>query len=217
LLTMEALGRLMTSALPVPLVVVEILKLLPAVPVAMLLTRFWGMLTTRALPVPLVEVETENTSLTAVVVETLLIMLEGRLKVITEGEVAVEILNTSPTVVVLMPIEPVSNPKEVTPPLPQSLPVPETTPEALACRHWVPDWTLPRTKELMVVEPVSEATDRKEEPVTEATWKIGRTWAEVEATTSKVAATGVEELIIKDLAVLSHRKLEVPAVVVAAE
>ena len=73
LLVMLALGRLMTKALPVPLVVVEILKLLPAVPVATLLIRFWGMLTTRALPVPKVEVETEKTSFTAVVVEILLI------------------------------------------------------------------------------------------------------------------------------------------------
>ena len=74
-----ALGRLMTRALPVPLVEVVTLKLLPVVPVAMLLTRFWGMLTVKELPVPRVEVDTLKTSLTAVVVLMLLIKLEGRL------------------------------------------------------------------------------------------------------------------------------------------
>jgi hypothetical protein len=98
LLTKLALGKLMTRELPVPLVDVEMLKLLPAVPVAMLLTKFWGMLTTRALPVPLVEVDTEKTSLTAVVVEMLLMMLVGRL--MTKALVVVEMLKTSPAVVV---------------------------------------------------------------------------------------------------------------------
>lgn len=51
----------------------------------------------------------------------------------------------------------------------------------------------------------------------EATTKIGSVCADVEATTRKVALTGVEELMIKLLAVLSQRKFEEPVVVVAAE
>ena len=84
-----ALGKLMTRELPVPRVEVEMLKLLPKVPVATLLIRFWGMLTVRELPVPKVEVLTLKTSLTAVVVEMLLIKLTGRL--MTKALVEVEI------------------------------------------------------------------------------------------------------------------------------
>jgi hypothetical protein len=97
----SALGKLITKALPVPLVEVVMLKLLPAVPVAMLLTKFWGMLTTKAL----VEVEMEKTSLTAVVVETLAMMLVGttfkdlmlfEASVITNWEAEVEAIMTLP-------------------------------------------------------------------------------------------------------------------------
>ncbi len=45
----SALGKLMTKELPVPRVDVEMLKLLPAVPVLTLLTRFCGTLITKAL------------------------------------------------------------------------------------------------------------------------------------------------------------------------
>ena len=69
-------------------------------------------------------------------------------------------------------------------------------------------------KEDRVVEPLV-ATLRKEEPEVEATTKIGRVWEEVEATTKSVAPAGVLELMIKDLAVLSQRKLAEPAVVEA--
>jgi hypothetical protein len=70
LLATLALGRLMTRALPVPLVEVEMLKLLPAVPVEMLLTMLVGRFMTKALVV----VEMLKTS-PAVVVETLLMLL----------------------------------------------------------------------------------------------------------------------------------------------
>jgi hypothetical protein len=58
-------------------------------------------------------------------------------------------------------------------------------------------------------------TWKKEAPVVEETCKIGKVWAEVEATTSKVAEEGVEELMTWVLAVLSQRKLAEPAVVEA--
>ena len=54
-------------------------------------------------------------------------------------------------------------------------------------------------------------------PEVEAARKTGRVKLEDEATTSKAAPAGVEVLIKSDLAVLSHKKLEEPAVVVAAE
>jgi hypothetical protein len=58
-------------------------------------------------------------------------------------------------------------------------------------------------------------TWKKLEPDVEATAKMGKTWEEVEATTYRDAAAGVEELMVKDLAVLSQRKLALPAVVLA--
>ena len=86
---MLELGKLMTRALPVPLVEVVTLKLLPVVPVATLLIKFWGMLTVKELPVPRVEVETLKTSLTAVVVLILLMRFWGVL--MTSALVEVEI------------------------------------------------------------------------------------------------------------------------------
>ena len=75
-----ALGRLMTSALPVPLVEEVMLKLLPAVPVEMLLIMLVGRLITKALVV----VEMLKTS-PPVVVETLLMLLiEPKPKVLVE-------------------------------------------------------------------------------------------------------------------------------------
>ena len=59
-------------------------------------------------------------------------------------------------------------------------------------------------------------TWKKLAPDVEATAKIGRVWEELEAATNRVPPDGVEELIIKDLVVLSQRKLAVPVVVVAA-
>jgi hypothetical protein len=44
---------------------------------------------------------------------------------------------------------------------------------------------------------------------------MGRVWEDEEATTKRDAPTGVEELMVKDLAVLSQRKLAEPAVVLA--
>src|SRR4051812_35481 len=55
-------------------------------------------------------------------------------------------------------------------------------------------------------------TAKKEAPEVEAMAKIGIVWVEVEATRNKVPPLGVEELIIKDLTVLSQRKLEEPEV-----
>jgi len=162
------------------------------------------------------EVEREKTSLTAVEVETLLSKLTGKLKVMTEGEVEVVTAKTLPAVVVLRPTGPVNSPMEVTPAPLQSEPVPDTTPEALACKHWLPDWTLPKTKEEMLVEPVAAATLIKLCPEVEATTKMGKVWEEAEATTYRLAPAGVLVLIIKDLTVLSQRKLAEPALVVAA-
>jgi hypothetical protein len=199
----------MTRALPVPLVVVVMLKLLPAVPVAMLLTKFWGMLRTMLMPVPKVVVVREKTSLVAVEVETLLSKLTGKLKVMAEGEVEVVTAKTLPAVVVFRATEPVNRPMEVTPPaLPQSLPVPDMTPLLFACKHCVPEATLLKTKDEMVVEPVAAATLMKDVPEVEATTNIGSVWVEVEATTYKLAPAGVVVLIIKLLTVLSQRKLE---------
>ena len=59
-------------------------------------------------------------------------------------------------------------------------------------------------------------TWKKEAPEVEATAKTGRVWAEVEATTKREAPAGVEELMIKLLAVLSQRKLEEDWVLEAA-
>ena len=63
----------------------------------------------------------------------------------------------------------------------------------------------------------SGVTLKNEPPLVEATAKMGKVWAEVEATTYREAPAGVEVLINKDLALLSQRKLAVPLVVVAAE
>ena len=54
------------------------------------------------------------------------------------------------------------------------------------------------------------ATVKKEAPVVEEICKIGSVWADVDATIVTVPPVGVEELIIKDLAVLSHKKLDEP-------
>ena len=69
-LTMEAVGRLMTKALPEPLVEVEILKILPELPVETLLMILTGWLITKLL----VEVEMKKES-PPVEVETLWIIL----------------------------------------------------------------------------------------------------------------------------------------------
>jgi len=59
-------------------------------------------------------------------------------------------------------------------------------------------------------------TWKKLAPVVEATVKMGRVWAEVEAAMVKVPPVGVEELMIKLLAALSQRKEAEPDVVEAA-
>ena len=59
-------------------------------------------------------------------------------------------------------------------------------------------------------------TWKKDAPVVDATTRIGKVCAEVDAAINKLPPVGVDELIIKDLAVLSQRKLVEPAVVDAA-
>ena len=88
-LVAEESGQLMTKALPVPRVEVEMLKLLPVVPVATFSTIFAGILSTALIPVPKLEVEMLKTSLVAVEVLTLLSRLVGRL--MTTALVVVEI------------------------------------------------------------------------------------------------------------------------------
>lgn len=96
----------------------------------------------------------------------------------------------------------------------QGEPVVVITPPVKAWRQ-LPAVKSESAKWLTVVVPAAE-TLRKLAPVVEATTKMGKAWVVVEATTSKLAPAGVEELMVKLLAVLSQRKLEEEEVVVGA-
>ena len=96
-------------------------------------------------------------------------------------------------------------------------PLTSELPKAIAPLFKTPETLLtgPEVRVDKVVEPLTPML-KKLLPLVEATVRIGKVWAEVEAAINRVAPVGVLELMIKALAVLSQRKLLEPAVLDAA-